>query len=175
MNRLHVADYNFLGVGDSGLLRFLAETMYSPQMNVKDATNLATYCVQKVEDYDECGGLIDVSILTRRNDRCESLSPESIQDRIKQMEKQEALLTDLIIWKLFLLCSPSIPLPRISSALQSYFHQPTAAEYPRNRAIRSSVASIALGRGNSPPIGGVHVTSEGKYWANASSIGAQRH
>ena len=100
---LHVADdYNFLGVGNSGLLRFLAETMYSPQMNVKDAINLAIYCVQKAEDHiDECGGLIDVSILTRGNERCESLSPESIQDRIKQMEKQEALLTDLIIRKPF--------------------------------------------------------------------------
>jgi 20S proteasome alpha/beta subunit len=96
---LHVADdYNFLGVGDSSLLRFLAEAMYSKQMNNTDAVNLAIYLVRKAEKYiDGCGGPIDAAILHWGDEICEMLSNAEVQDRIKQMERQETALTDLIV------------------------------------------------------------------------------
>jgi 20S proteasome alpha/beta subunit len=95
-------DYNFLGIGESSLLRFLAEKMYSSDMNMYDAANLAIYFVQKAKDYiDGCGGPTDIAMLTEKSGLCETLSQVAIQNIIQQMEGQESQLTDLIVRKPF--------------------------------------------------------------------------
>src|ERR1700687_2217382 len=49
---LRVADdFTFLGTGNSSSLRFQAETMYSPQMNIEEATNLAIHLIHHAGQY----------------------------------------------------------------------------------------------------------------------------
>jgi 20S proteasome alpha/beta subunit len=95
---LHKADnYGFLGVGDSALLRFLAETLYLTDLSEDEGMNLAIYLIQKATDYiDWCGGPIDVGFMNWAQE-CVMLPQDEIQRRIKSMEKQESKLTDLII------------------------------------------------------------------------------
>jgi 20S proteasome alpha/beta subunit len=94
---LHMADnISFLGIGDSSLVRFLADTMSSSTMTIKEAVDLGIYIVQKAEQYvDHCGGPIDVLTLNE-SCACTLLSEMEIQAKIKQMEAQEVYLGDLI-------------------------------------------------------------------------------
>jgi 20S proteasome alpha/beta subunit len=100
---LHVADnYSLLGFGESALIRYFIETMYSPDLGLDDATNLALYLVQKAEDYiDGCGGPIDVAILKAGVGESRSLTRGDIEKRIRAMEKQESRLIDLIVRQSF--------------------------------------------------------------------------
>ena len=96
---LHIADnYSFLGLGDSALIRYLTETMYSSNLSLDDTTNLALYLVQKAEDHiDGCGGPIDIAILRAGIGECKNLTRGEMEERIKTMEKQESRLIDLIV------------------------------------------------------------------------------
>jgi 20S proteasome alpha/beta subunit len=94
---LHAAStLSFLGVGDSSLLRFLADVLSQPEMTIKEATDLGIYMIRKAEQYiDHCGGPIDV-LTIERNSSCTLLSEMEIQERIAKMEAQETYLRDLI-------------------------------------------------------------------------------
>lgn len=94
---LHTADdLSFLGVGDSSLVHFLADALYSDKMTTKEAADLGIYIVHKAEQYvDHCGGPIDV-LLVNESCSCSLLSEMEIQEKIKKMEAQEAYLGDLI-------------------------------------------------------------------------------
>ena len=91
-------DFNFLGVGDSGLFRFLADAMYSTEMNVTEGSALALYITSKAERYiDGCGGPIDLAILRHKQSDCATLPQQEIMNTIQAMERQESLFTDLIV------------------------------------------------------------------------------
>jgi 20S proteasome alpha/beta subunit len=94
---LHTAhNVSFLGIGDSSLVRFLADTMYSPEMTTKEALDLGIYIVHKAEQYiDHCGGPIDVLTLNE-SCACTLLSELEVQEKIKKLEAQEVYLGDLI-------------------------------------------------------------------------------
>lgn len=94
---LHRADnFNFLGVGDSSLIRFLCHTLYSPAMDTQIGANLAIYLIHKAETHiDHCGGPINTIILTSTGYK--ELSASDIESRIKLMEEREKLLPEMII------------------------------------------------------------------------------
>ena len=101
-------DFNFLGVRDSALFRFLADILYSTEMNVTQGSALASYLASKAERYiDGCGGPIDLTILMHKQSDCAMLSQEEIRSRIQEMEEQESLFTDLIVQDHFSFCPPS--------------------------------------------------------------------
>jgi 20S proteasome alpha/beta subunit len=96
---LHKSEnYSFLGAGDSSVLRYLIEMLYSPEMKVESGINLALYLVQKAEDYiDGCGGPIDLGVMDWSDESCRMLAPEKIEEKLRSMEKQEPLMADLIL------------------------------------------------------------------------------
>jgi len=96
---LHKSEnYSFLGAGDSSVIRYLVEMLYSPEMTVESGINLALYLVQKAEDYiDGCGGPIDLGVMDWSDESCRMLPEDKIEGKLKAMEKQEALLADLIL------------------------------------------------------------------------------
>ena len=97
-NGLHVADeFNFLGVGDSCLLRFLAAMMHSLQLNLEEIANLAIYLVRKAEGYIEpCDGPIGTAIMKSGDQSCRLLLEEDVQDIIRKVEEREGALIPLI-------------------------------------------------------------------------------
>lgn len=100
---VHVArDFEYLGFGDSSLIRFLADSLYTKHLTVSTGMDLAIYLVKKAEDYiDGCGGPIDVISLEPVDRSCKRLAQHYIQDRLRKMEGQEKLLLDLLIRKPF--------------------------------------------------------------------------
>jgi 20S proteasome alpha/beta subunit len=100
---VHPAEnFNYLAYGESSLIRFLSEKLYSKEMNTKTGMDLGIYLVKKAEDYiDGCGGPIDVVILDQSERSTHWFSQKVIQERLQKMEMQERLLTDLLIRKPF--------------------------------------------------------------------------
>jgi 20S proteasome alpha/beta subunit len=100
---VHLADdFSCLAYGDSSLIRFLSDKLYSKGMNTKTGMNLGIYLVKKAEDYiDGCGGPIDVTVLGSSECSYSVYAPQLIQERVQRMEKQERLLADLLIRKPF--------------------------------------------------------------------------
>lgn len=95
-------DFEYLAFGDSSLIRFLADKLYSKTMDIKAGMDLAIYLVKKAEDYiDGCGGPIDVAALEPIDRSYNRLSQGFIQQRLAKMEAQEKALTDLLIRKPF--------------------------------------------------------------------------
>ncbi len=96
---LHDADnFNCLGVGNSPFIRFLSDTLYSPEMDTRTGISLAAYIVRKAEQYiDWCGGRIDVVAITDYEDFCAWVPEDEIREIVTQMEQQEALLPNLLL------------------------------------------------------------------------------
>ncbi len=81
-----VSDYAFVGVGDSSLLRFLAEGLYSTGETVL----LAIYLVMCAKTYiDACGGPTDLVILIN-GPNARRVGPEIIADIEKELGENEA-------------------------------------------------------------------------------------
>ena len=84
---LRVADdFSFLGTGNSSLLRFQAETMYSPQMNIEEATNLAIHLIHKAGqdiDTDIYGGPMNTAIMKSGEECCQILLEEDVLKRLR--------------------------------------------------------------------------------------------
>jgi 20S proteasome alpha/beta subunit len=95
---LHKADdFNYLGIGDSSLIRYLAKTHYSETLDIDAGLNLGIYLVRKAEQHiDHCGGPIDITYLADWDDSCTFMPEEEVEKRVKEMEKQERLLTNLL-------------------------------------------------------------------------------
>lgn len=88
--------------GDSSLIRFLADKLYSKSLTVKSGMDLAIYLVKKAEDYiDGCGGPIDVIALEPIDRSYKRVSQDFTQQRLTKMEAQEKFLADLLIRKPF--------------------------------------------------------------------------
>jgi len=77
------AQWECLGIGDSPLIRYLAEVFNWPHMSTKQALLLAVYMVQQAKKYvDGCGGDTDAIIFDRKG------SGEKItRERIKYFEQ----------------------------------------------------------------------------------------
>jgi hypothetical protein len=88
---LQVADeFNFLGVEDPRLLRFLAAMMHSLKLNIDEIASLAIYLVRKTEEYIEpCNGPIDLAILKSGDQSCRLLLEEDVQRIIRKVEEKE--------------------------------------------------------------------------------------
>ena len=53
--------FNYLGIGESSLIRFLAQKLYTTKIDIRVGVDLGAYLIKKAEDYiDGCGGPIDV-------------------------------------------------------------------------------------------------------------------
>ena len=80
-------DFSFLGTDNSSLLRFQAETMYSPRMNVEEATNLAIYLIHNARQYyinmDVHGGPINTAIMRSGDESCQILLEEDVLKRLR--------------------------------------------------------------------------------------------
>jgi 20S proteasome alpha/beta subunit len=96
---LHAADnFNCLGVGNSPLIRFLSDTLYSPDIDLKTGVALAAYFIRKAEQYiDWCGGPIDVVTIEDYEDFCQWIPEDEITQKIEQMEKEEKLISRLLL------------------------------------------------------------------------------
>jgi hypothetical protein len=96
---LHVADnFNYLGIGESSLIRFLSDKLYSKRLDSKTGADLGCYLIKKAEDYiDGCGGKIDVVILEPSLGEYDWLTEAQVQDAIEKFERQEPQLADLFI------------------------------------------------------------------------------
>lgn len=94
---LHHADnFNFLGVGDSSLIRFLSQSLYSPEIDTRTGANLAIYLVHKAESHiDHCGGPVNVVVLG--NNRCKELSAKDVKAKIRLMDEREERFLPKII------------------------------------------------------------------------------
>ena len=84
---LRVADdFSFLGTGHSSSFRFQAQTMYSPQMNIEEATNLAIYLIHKAGQFmnmDIYGGPMNAAIIKCGDESCQILLEEDILKRLR--------------------------------------------------------------------------------------------
>ena len=82
---LHVAgDVSFLGGGISPVPRFLAATMFSPQMDIEEATNLAIYLTHKAAQYmDNCEGALNTAVMKCGDQSSRILLEEDILKRLK--------------------------------------------------------------------------------------------
>jgi 20S proteasome alpha/beta subunit len=96
---LHTADdFNCIGVGNSPLVRFLSDTLYSKQMNTETGAKLGAYIIRKATQYiDLCGGPIDVVTVNDLDDTYTWLSENDVQAAFQKMEHQESGLADLLI------------------------------------------------------------------------------
>lgn len=95
-------DFEYLAFGDSSLIRYLADKLYTKRLDVNAGADLAIYMVKKAEDYiDGCGGPIDVAVLEPTDRSYKRLSQGFIDQCIAKMEAQEKLLLDLLIRKPF--------------------------------------------------------------------------
>ncbi len=93
--------FNYLGIGESSLIRFLAQKLYTTKIDVRAGVDLGAYLVKKAEDYiDGCGGPIDVVTLAD-NYGLTRFSHAVIQQRIREIERQEAGLHNFLIRKPF--------------------------------------------------------------------------
>jgi len=90
-NGFHRVDrYEFLGVGESSVLRYLFEVLYSRKLTLIQSKNLAVYAVAKAKKYIEgCGGPTDVLLLPTTAD-WEWMSPIEIEQCETVTEKLEA-------------------------------------------------------------------------------------
>ena len=104
---VHAGPYfNYLGVGESSLIRFLAQKLYTKTIDLQVGVNLGAYLIKKAEDYiDGCGGPIDVLALGD-DYTLGRYAYGLVQDRIRAMERQEPGLQDFLIRKPF---SPTLP------------------------------------------------------------------
>ena len=91
-------DFEYLAYGDSSLVRFLGDKLYTKTFTVKQGMDMAIYLVKKAEDYiDGCGGPIDVYGLEPVDRSVKRFSQKYIQERLSKMEGQEKLLRSLLI------------------------------------------------------------------------------
>jgi len=91
---LRVADeFNFLGVGDSSLLRFLAAMKHSLELNIDELASLAVDLLRKAEGYIEpSGGHIDIAIMKSGNQSCRLILEEDVQRIIRKLEEQGSVI-----------------------------------------------------------------------------------
>jgi 20S proteasome alpha/beta subunit len=104
---VHAAvDFNYMGVGESSLIRFLAQKLYTSKIDLEIGADLGAYLIKKAEDYiDGCGGPIDV-VAVGDDYAVKKWSHAIVQERIRAMERQEAGLQAFLITKPF---SPTLP------------------------------------------------------------------
>lgn len=100
---VHVArNFEYLAWGESSLIRFLSDKLYSTEITTKSGVDLGIYLVKKAEDYiDGCGGPIDVVVLEPVERSYKKFSQSFVEERLRKMEAQERLLGDLLIRKPF--------------------------------------------------------------------------
>lgn len=96
---LHIADdFNCLAYGESSVVRFLADQLYSKQINTEAGASLGAYLVKKAEQYvDACGGPIDIIESDPLGAEYEWLSEADVNNRIQRMENQEAALSSILM------------------------------------------------------------------------------
>ena len=85
-----------VGCGDTSLLRYLSDHLYSPQMNYKQGVALSAYLIKKATQYvGYCGEPIDVIL------GCDfgfgPVAVETIADDLKKIENQEQFLSTLLV------------------------------------------------------------------------------
>jgi 20S proteasome alpha/beta subunit len=94
----HTVDqFEFLGVGDSSLIRYLQQ-IYSPvKDSLEDCENTAVYCIEKAKKYiDGCGGPTEIVSL-QSHSKWRSLTESEIQERVDVMELRERELLRKIV------------------------------------------------------------------------------
>jgi 20S proteasome alpha/beta subunit len=96
---LHTADdFNVLGVGESSLIRFLADNLFQSRLNVEFGATVAAYLIYKAGQYvDHCGGPIDVITMTDFDEDYTSLSESDIQEMIAGFKENEERLVEVLI------------------------------------------------------------------------------
>ncbi|HUY14501.1 MAG TPA: hypothetical protein VMX16_12895 [Terriglobia bacterium] len=108
---LYAADgFNCLGVGDSSLIRFLSDALYSKTMSIYDAANLAVYLIDKAKKYiDHCGGETDL-ITIKRSGECEMMSLFAKDTALIDMQSSE----DIVLKQILEAANPPKPHSKIS-------------------------------------------------------------
>jgi 20S proteasome alpha/beta subunit len=87
----------YVGGGETSIVRYLSDLLYSPSLSTAEASSLAAYLVKKTEQYvDGVGGPIDVVVLNSFGE-CEWLPEATINERITRIEKRERQIFDLLI------------------------------------------------------------------------------
>lgn len=94
---LHIADdFNYLGCGDTSLLRFLCDVLYSSKLSIQQGMALAAYLQSRAGKYvDGVGGPIDIAVFHWLGDK--HISQEEIANSIAEMEEKEKQFAELLI------------------------------------------------------------------------------
>jgi 20S proteasome alpha/beta subunit len=105
-----VAGASYLGLGESPLVRFLSEMLYSTKLAVEDGAHVAAYLITKAAKYiDGCGGAIDVVILRDFKGTCQPIKSDVIAQWKYRMERQEKVLREIFIRRAFSLSQRDSP------------------------------------------------------------------
>lgn len=84
-----VNEYEFLGVGESSVLRYIFETLYTPKLTLEQMKGLAIHAIAKAKKYiDGCGGETDVLVAPRAS-KWQWINPAEIQRREQNIERLE--------------------------------------------------------------------------------------
>lgn len=95
-------NFEYLAFGESSLIRFLSDKLYSRTIDSNAGVDLAAYLIKKAEDYiDGCGGPIDIVVLEPAERGRKRFSQSYIQERITKIERQEDALSELLFHKPF--------------------------------------------------------------------------
>ncbi len=64
---LHVCDrLSFMGVGDSSLMRYWSDSMYSPEIDTDTGIVIGSYLIDKAKSYvDHCSGITDLIVVKK--------------------------------------------------------------------------------------------------------------
>ena len=71
-----------LGIGENSLVRFLTDTLYRPELNLRHGTALAALTLQAAKTYcpQYCNGETDISCAPKGKEYCYDVSKEEIID-----------------------------------------------------------------------------------------------
>jgi 20S proteasome alpha/beta subunit len=85
-----------VGCGDTSLVRYLEDHLYSPEMPIREGEALAAYLIKKATQYvDYCGEPIDV--ITSDASGVHEVAASDIAASIQKMESQEPYLATLLV------------------------------------------------------------------------------
>lgn len=89
-----------IGCGDTSLVNFLGDRLYSPEMTATQGVALGAYLIKKATQYvDGCGEPIDVLRIDDAGSWTET--PKHVRNHIAAIEEQEQFLSTLMVQKPF--------------------------------------------------------------------------